>query len=140
MCDAHVSEKDRLHVNGPLYLKVWWNSMQLQIFLGEGGGGRSYLSDAIYIASTFPNRTTSKQSRVNMAATDLVELFTSIGLSEQKAKETLKNEQLKTFLKAVITEVSTEAETQVVRHTTQTDRTGDRPSGFPESLADDEIM
>ncbi|XP_076447840.1 glutamine--tRNA ligase-like [Babylonia areolata] len=39
-----------------------------------------------------------------MASTELVELFTSIGLSEQKAKETLKNDQLTKFLKDVITE------------------------------------
>lgn len=36
---------------------------------------------------------------------DLVELFVSIGLNEQKAKETLKNEQLTAFLKQVIHEV-----------------------------------
>ncbi|PVD25217.1 hypothetical protein C0Q70_15715 [Pomacea canaliculata] len=35
---------------------------------------------------------------------DLVELFVSIGLNEQKAKETLKNEQLTAFLKQVIHE------------------------------------
>lgn len=39
-------------------------------------------------------------------ATDLVEMFTSIGLSEQKANETLKNEQLAKFLKEIIVEVS----------------------------------
>ena len=38
-------------------------------------------------------------------ASDLVELFVSIGLSEQKAKETLKNEQLSLNLKHVIDEV-----------------------------------
>ncbi|XP_041348484.1 glutamine--tRNA ligase-like [Gigantopelta aegis] len=37
-------------------------------------------------------------------ATDLVDLFVSIGLSEQKAKETLKNEQLSNNLKHVIDE------------------------------------
>lgn len=39
-------------------------------------------------------------------ATDLVGMFTSIGLSEQKATETLKNEQLAKFLKEIIVEVS----------------------------------
>ncbi|KAL8558848.1 putative glutamine--tRNA ligase [Nucella lapillus] len=39
-----------------------------------------------------------------MASTELVDLFTSIGLSEQKAKETQKNEQLAKFLKDIITE------------------------------------
>lgn len=34
-----------------------------------------------------------------------MELFVSIGLNEQKAKETLKNEQLTAFLKQVIHEV-----------------------------------
>ncbi|KAK7499971.1 hypothetical protein BaRGS_00008819 [Batillaria attramentaria] len=37
-------------------------------------------------------------------AADLVEAFVSIGLSEQKAKETLKNEQLAKFLKDIIQE------------------------------------
>lgn len=37
---------------------------------------------------------------------DLVALFTSIGLSEQKAKETIKNEQLSSALKDAITQVS----------------------------------
>lgn len=36
---------------------------------------------------------------------DLVALFTSIGLSEQKAKETLKNDQLSSALKDAITRV-----------------------------------
>ena len=39
-------------------------------------------------------------------ANDVVELFTSIGLSEQKAKETLKNEAVSNKLKEVIIEVS----------------------------------
>lgn len=37
---------------------------------------------------------------------DSVALFTSIGLSEQKAKETLKNEQLSSALKDAVTQVS----------------------------------
>lgn len=40
----------------------------------------------------------------NMA--DLVALFTSIGLSEQKAKETLKNEQLTSALRDAVIQVS----------------------------------
>lgn len=36
---------------------------------------------------------------------DLVALFTSVGLSEQKAKETLKNEQLSSVLRDAIREV-----------------------------------
>lgn len=36
---------------------------------------------------------------------DTLTLFTSIGLSEQKAKETLKNEALSSALKAAITQV-----------------------------------
>lgn len=39
-------------------------------------------------------------------ASDLVGMFTRIGLSEQKAIETLKNEQLAKFLKEIIVEVS----------------------------------
>ena len=39
-------------------------------------------------------------------ADDLVSLFTSIGLSEQKAKETVKNKVVSDQLKQVITEVS----------------------------------
>lgn len=36
---------------------------------------------------------------------DTLTLFTSIGLSEQKAKETLKNESLSSSLKEAITQV-----------------------------------
>lgn len=36
---------------------------------------------------------------------DTLTLFTSIGLSEQKAKETLKNEALSSALKEAITQV-----------------------------------
>lgn len=36
---------------------------------------------------------------------DSVALFTSIGLSEQKAKETLKNEQLSAALRDAVTQV-----------------------------------
>ena len=40
------------------------------------------------------------------SSTDLVNLFTSIGLSDQKAKETIKNQALANSLKEVINEVS----------------------------------
>ena len=44
----------------------------------------------------------------NMAtsAEELTKLFTGIGLSDQKAKETIKNESLASSLKQVIEEVS----------------------------------
>lgn len=40
---------------------------------------------------------------------DTLTLFTSIGLSEQKAKETLKNESLSSSLKEAITQVGPNA-------------------------------
>lgn len=43
---------------------------------------------------------------MTMESKDDIELFQSIGLSEQKAKETLKNKQVSNNLKLVITEVS----------------------------------
>lgn len=42
---------------------------------------------------------------------DLVALFTSIGLSEQKAKETLKNEQLSSALRDAVIQVKPEKHT-----------------------------
>lgn len=42
-----------------------------------------------------------------MTPEDDVKLFQSIGLSEQKAKETLKNKQVSNNLKLALTEVST---------------------------------
>ena len=41
-------------------------------------------------------------------ASELMQTFTSIGLSEQKAKETLKNQAVTENLKSVIDEVSLE--------------------------------
>ena len=41
-----------------------------------------------------------------MADAEAISLFTSIGLSEQKAKETLKNKDVTEKLKAIILEVS----------------------------------
>lgn len=44
---------------------------------------------------------------------DTLSLFTSIGLSEQKAKETLKNEALSSALKDAIVQVRPGVETQL---------------------------
>jgi flagellar biosynthesis regulator FlaF len=43
----------------------------------------------------------------NMASEELTATFISIGLSEQKAKETVKNEQLSSNLKQAIEQVLT---------------------------------
>lgn len=48
---------------------------------------------------------TGSTLKVKMASEDLTATFVSIGLSEQKAKETVKNEQLSSSLKQAIEQV-----------------------------------
>lgn len=67
----------------------------------------SYLWDFLWnITDTWRFGSTPALAATGKMATDLIPLFTSIGLSESKAKETLKNATVSENLRQVIEEVS----------------------------------